>query len=216
MSLLAVPVDKGSRSFTVALSDVVEGNYDLKVPRLVVQVTLLTPSSSGDWVVGLQVSNFGVYHSITCLQYVAHLLLSSSTVCYLHVYTQDPTGSINGFVSAKHMSALQEREQSLCVGCTLLLEQVGVDYCAVHSMLARHYCVLHNSLHDSMCIVTNNYLLITHNTYSGHIVLISMFVVSILCCICIHVFQVSILVSAAPVLQRNLCIHPKCMVCVWR
>lgn len=43
---------------SAAVSDIVEGNYDLNIPKLVALVTLLAPSSSGDWVIGFQVQSF--------------------------------------------------------------------------------------------------------------------------------------------------------------
>lgn len=39
----------------INLVDVADGTYDLKVPRLIVSIMSLTPSTSGDWVVQLQV-----------------------------------------------------------------------------------------------------------------------------------------------------------------
>ena len=39
----------------INLVDVADGTYDLKVPRMVVSIMSLTPSTSGDWVVQLQV-----------------------------------------------------------------------------------------------------------------------------------------------------------------
>ena len=40
---------------TVTLADVVDGTYDLRIPRLVALVISITPSASGDWVLELQV-----------------------------------------------------------------------------------------------------------------------------------------------------------------
>jgi len=45
---------------TVTLADVVDGTYDLRIPRLVALVTSVTPSASGDWVVELQVPELRV------------------------------------------------------------------------------------------------------------------------------------------------------------
>lgn len=39
----------------INLVDVADGTYDLKVPRMIVSIMSLTPSTSGDWVVQLQV-----------------------------------------------------------------------------------------------------------------------------------------------------------------
>jgi hypothetical protein len=39
-------------------------------------------------------------------------------------------------------------------------------------------------------------------------------VCGLLCC-CLPA-QVSVYVSAAPVIRRHLCLHYKCIVCVWR
>ena len=39
----------------INLVDVADGTYDLKVPRMIVSITSLTPSTSGDWAVQLQV-----------------------------------------------------------------------------------------------------------------------------------------------------------------
>lgn len=39
----------------IFVADVVEGTYDLKIPRMVAIVTCITNSSTGDWIVGLQV-----------------------------------------------------------------------------------------------------------------------------------------------------------------
>lgn len=39
----------------INLVDVADGTYDLKVPRLIVSIMSLTPSTSGDWAVQLQV-----------------------------------------------------------------------------------------------------------------------------------------------------------------
>ena len=41
---------------TILIADIVDGTYDLRIPRLVAMVTAVSPAASGDWVVELQVS----------------------------------------------------------------------------------------------------------------------------------------------------------------
>jgi len=45
----------------MTVADVVDGTYDLRVPRLVVLVSSVTPSPSGDWVLELQVSTLCIF-----------------------------------------------------------------------------------------------------------------------------------------------------------
>eukprot|EP01032_Pedospumella_encystans_P015033 gene15033-17233_t len=91
---------------TVTLADVVDGTYDLRIPRLVALVTSITPSASGDWVLELQ----------------------------------DPTGSITGFISAKHMAVLQDRKLTVGVSNTVLLEQVSI-FVSAAPVIKRHLCL---------------------------------------------------------------------------